>query len=65
MASIACPPTPPRPAPCPAHRWLCASMRALLISTRASAVSPANARQMWSSIWAILRTVWATCGGAH
>lgn len=55
----------PTPTPLhPPHLWLCASMRALLMSTRASAVSPANARQMWSSIWAILRTVWATCGSA-
>ena len=44
-----------------AYLWLCASMRALLISTRASAVSPAKARQMWSSMSAILRTVWDTC----
>ena len=36
-------------------------MRARLTSTRASAVRPANARQMWSSILTILRTVRASC----
>ena len=36
----------------------------LLMSTRASAVSPANARQMCSSSLTILRTVRASCSFA-
>ena len=36
------------------RRWDCASRRALLIKMRASAVRPANATQMWSSIIWIL-----------
>ena len=46
------------------RRYDCASVRARLTSTRASAVSPAKARQMFSSIFMILRTVRGSCSFA-